>query len=406
MPDRLTRRRFLAGTAATAGLWATRHLPLLRADRTLPTAPVAVAKCPSYGPDLVPCLDRMFDQLGGLGRLVKGKTVAVKVNLTGIPTLRLGTLPAERAHWVHPRVIGAVAHLMDRAGARRIRVLECPWSSAAPLEETMIRAGWDPGEILGAAPRIELVNVNWLGDAKEYRRFEVPDGGLLFPSYLLHPAFHDCDTFVSLAKLKDHITTGITLSMKNCFGNLPTTVYGDHVPEDAPLAVPNSGRGAVFHNGSRQPPRIAAPEIDPGSPRHQGYRLPRVVVDVCSARPIDLAVIDGIETMGGAEGPWGGGEACQPGVLVAGTNGVNADAVAAAVMGYDPEAPGGIPPFRDCDNFLELAERKGLGSRDLEAIEVTGTPVREARFDFGPLIRSRTPHRQLSTYAPESTRQE
>jgi hypothetical protein len=159
----------------------------------------------------------------------------------------------------------------------------------------------------------------------------------------------------------------------------------------------------VFHNGLRQPPSIAAPEIDPASPRHQGYRLPRVVVDICSARPVNLAIIDGIETMAGSEGPWGGGEGCRPGVLVAGTNCVNTDTVAAAVMGYDPTAPGGTPPFRDCDNFLELAEHKGLGTRDLAAIEVTGTPVREARFDFGPFIRSRTRHRQLSDYTREES---
>ena len=399
MRQGFTRRRFLAGAAATGGLWAVGRVPLAGAA---PSAPVAVAKCDTYGPELVPTLERMFDQVGGLGRLVKGRTVAVKVNLTGLPTVRLGTLPAERAQWVHPRVIGAVAHLMERAGARRIRILESPWCSAAPLEETMVRAGWDPGEILGAARRVDLVNTNCLGNAKEYRRFEVPGGGLLFTSYLLHPAFHDCDAFVSLTKLKDHIAAGITLSMKNCFGNIPTTVYGDHVPEDAPLEVPNSGRGAVFHQGSRQPPSIAAPEIDPGSPRDQGYRIPRVVVDICSARPIDLAIIDGIETMGGSEGPWGGGEGCRPGVLVAGTNCVNTDAVAAAVMGYDPMAAAGTPPFRNCDNFLGLAEAKGLGTRDLDAIEVAGTPAREARFDFAPFVRSRTRHRQLSDYADEA----
>jgi uncharacterized protein (DUF362 family) len=399
MPQELTRRRFLTGAAAVGGLWAMDGVPLVGATSAAPSAPVALAKCGSYGPELLPALDRMFDQVGGLGRLVKGRTVAIKVNLTGLPTVRLGTLPAERAQWVHPRVIGAVAHLMDRAGARRIRILECPWPSAAPLEETMIRAGWDPGEILGAARTIDLLNVNWLGDAREYRRFEVPGGGLLFPSYLLHPAFHDCDTFVSLTKLKDHMAAGVTLSMKNCFGNLPTTVYGDHVPGDEPLAVPNSGRAAVFHQGSRQPPSIAAPEIDTSTPRHQGYRIPRVVVDICAARPIDLSLIDGIETMAGSEGPWGGGEGCRPGVLVAGTNCVNTDAVAAAVMGYDPMAPAGTPPFRDCDNTLELAEGLGLGSRDLEAIEVAGTPIGGARFDFAPFIRSRIPQRPLAEYA-------
>ena len=219
----------------------------------------------------------------------------------------------------------------------------------------------------------------------------MPGGGLLFPSYHLNHSFRDCDVFVSLTKLKDHTTAGVTLSMKNCFGNIPTTIYGDHTAKDAPDELPHSGRNRVFHDGARQPASLAAPEVDPASPRHEGYRIPRVVVDICAARPIDLAIIDGIESMGGTEGPWSGGEGCHPGVLVAGTNCVNTDAVATAVMGYDPMARAGESPFRTCDNFLELAEGVGLGTRDLKQIEVAGTPIREARFDFAPMIRSRFP---------------
>ncbi|HXY40426.1 MAG TPA: hypothetical protein VEQ10_12185, partial [Vicinamibacteria bacterium] len=89
------------------------------------------------------------------------------------------------------------------------------------------------------------------------------------------------------------------------------------------------------------------------------------------------------------EGPWGGGAPCHPGVLIAGTNCVNTDAVAAAVMGYDPMAAAGRSPFLDCDSFLELADSQGLGSRDLRRIEVAGTPVTKARFDFEPLRRRR-----------------
>ncbi len=388
MPLRLTRREFLAGSAAAAavaagGRWSSAASPT-------PT-PVSVARCDSYGPELVPTLDRMFDQIGGLGRLVKGKTVAIKINLTGSPTHRLRNHPHDLAHWTHPRVVGAVVHLMDRAGARRIRVLESPYGTKNPLEEYLFRAGLDPDLITGAGPRVELVNTNWLGEAKEYDRFDVPGGGLLFPSFLLNHAFTECDTFVSLTKLKDHSTTGITLSMKNCFGNIPTTVYGGDVPEDEPLEVSMSGRGQVFHRGSRQPCRIAAPEVDPSSPRHEGYRIPRVVVDICAARPLDLQIIDGISTMGGSEGPWGGGELCEPKVLVAGTNCVSTDAVAAAVMGYDPTATQGTLPFDLCDNHLDLAAKAGLGINDPDQVEVAGVPIREARFDFGPLVRSRYP---------------
>jgi uncharacterized protein (DUF362 family) len=396
----LSRRQFLVGSTAAAGLAAGRLVPFARAATSARTAPVSVARCDSYGPELVPTLERMFDQIGGLGSLVKGRTVAMKINLTGSPTHRLRDRPIELAQWVHPRVVGAVVHLMDRAGARRIRVLECPYGTTAPLEEYMYQAGWDPDVILGAGPRVELVNTNWLGYAKEYTRFDVPGGGLLFPSFLLNHSFAECDTFVSLTKLKDHSTTGITLSMKNCFGNIPTTVYGGDVPPDEPLEVSMSGRGEVFHQGSRQPASIAAPELDPTSPRHEGYRIPRVVVDICGARPIDLAIIDGISSMGGSEGPWAGGEGCEPRVLVAGTNCVNTDAVAAAVMGYDPMATQGTLPFDLCDNHLELAERVGLGSRDPSRIEVAGLTIDEARFDFGPMVRSRYP-RAVPPYPSE-----
>ncbi|MEI9974698.1 MAG: hypothetical protein WDO73_23200 [Ignavibacteriota bacterium] len=56
-----------------------------------PTAPVALAQCKTYEPaELTPALQKMFDQLGGLGKLVSGKTVAIKINLTGSPHVPAG----------------------------------------------------------------------------------------------------------------------------------------------------------------------------------------------------------------------------------------------------------------------------------------------------------------------------
>ena len=56
----------------------------------------------------------------------------------------------------------------------------------------------------------------------------------------------------------------------------------------------------------------------------------------------------------------------QPGVLLAGLNPVCTDAVATAVMGYDPRAARGTAPFRTCDNTLLLAEGHGVGTTELE----------------------------------------
>ncbi len=63
-------------------------------------------------------------------------------------------------------------------------------------------------------------------------------------------------------------------------------------------------------------------------------------------------------------------------------NCVCTDAVATAVMGFDPMADRGTPPFEKCDSTLHLAEGLGVGTRDLKRIEVVGTPIEKARYKF------------------------
>ena len=57
----MTRREWLSTAAAAASI---------KSLKAAPTSPVAVARCTTYGPQLVPVMARMFDQLGGLGSLV------------------------------------------------------------------------------------------------------------------------------------------------------------------------------------------------------------------------------------------------------------------------------------------------------------------------------------------------
>jgi uncharacterized protein (DUF362 family) len=355
-----------------------------RLRASAPTAPVALARCKSYGPEFLAAAEKMFDQLGGIGRIVKGKTVTIKVNLTGGENTRLDYLPMGRACWSHPRTVGAVIHLLDKAGARRIRVVEGAWVWPAPLEEFMYKAGWDPNLLLGAAPRVELVNTNMpYKGAKPYTRFTVPRTGHLFPAYDLSTAYAESDVLVSMAKLKEHATAGVTLSIKNLFGITPTTIYGNKVPLDEPAPVPYGGRQEIGHNGSRQPPRSSPPEKDPTTPRQAGYRIPRIIADLSAAITPGLEIIEGIETIAGSELPRPGTTvAVSPGILLAGTNPVSTDAVAMAVMGFDPMAERGTAPFETCDNTLRLAEDLGVGTRDLSRIEVVGAAIKDVAFKF------------------------
>ncbi len=381
MPN-LTRREWMGGVAGAIAL------PARMWSAQAPASPVAVAACRTYGAELTPALARLFDQLGGLGSLVNGKTVAVKINLTGTPDERLGYLPCGLTHWTNPSVIGSTVHLLGRAGARRIRLLESPWKSADPIEEIMLQAGWEPRDFLNAAPRVEFENTNFLGSGKQYSRFPTPHGGHVFRAFDLNHSYRDCDVFVSIAKMKEHLTAGVTLSMKNCFGITPCTIYGDGAGVDEPGLVPQGGRG-ILHSGSREPSKSAPSENDPKSPRDPGYRVPAIVADLVAARPIDLAIIDGIRTQtGGETAGVRGAVPVAPGVLLAGRNCVTTDAVAMAVMKFDPMADRGKTPFEHSDSTLRLAEELGVGTRDLSRIEVIGTPIERVRFDFRHPVRA------------------
>jgi len=333
----------------------------------------------------------MFDQLGGLDKLVRGKTVAIKLNLTGSPTDKLNAMSNQMTHWVHPQVIGSLVSLLGKSGATRIRLLESAPVGTKPLEEFMISAGWQPKDFAGAATRVEFENTNFLGSGKTYARFMVPGGGLMYAGYDLNHSYQDTDVFVSLAKLKEHRTAGVTLSMKNCFGITPCTIYSDEAPHDEPAIVP-VGYRAPMHSGSRVPPRSAPQPV--AKSEDPGFRVPRITADLVASRPIHLAVIDGIYTMTGGELPNQGKntihQAVHPGVLVAGMNCVCTDAVATAVMGLDPMADRGAPPFEKCDSTLRLAESLGVGTRDLKRIEVVGTPIERARYKFPTLTQLTT----------------
>ena len=325
----------------------------------------------------------MFDQIGGLERIVRNKTVTVKLNLTGSPALRFQGRPLGVTHYSHPKTVGAMAHLMGRAGARRIRFVESCWATAGPLEEYMLDSGWNVRSLANAAPNVEFENTNALGKGKRYARFKVPGGGYVFPAYDLNYAYDETDVFVSMAKLKDHATCGVTLAMKNIFGITPASIYGDDAGVDEPNESPGKGRVETCHLGKRQPAKSAPQELDRASSREPGYRMPRITAELAAARPIHIAFIDGVETIAGGEGPWIKGiRLVKPGVLFLGTNALTTDVVATAAMGYDPRAARGTSPFADCDNTLLLAEKLGVGTTDLNRIEIRGIPLTEATYRF------------------------
>jgi hypothetical protein len=126
MKTSFSRREFLAAASLAAGAVAA---PGVASVLKTPAARVAIGQCAEYNRHVTDTLAVMFDQLGGIAPLVRGKTVAIKLNMTGTAQMKLGNLSNQTTHWVHPQVIGSLVSLLGSGGARRIRLLE-----ACPLE--------------------------------------------------------------------------------------------------------------------------------------------------------------------------------------------------------------------------------------------------------------------------------
>jgi len=402
MREGMTRRDWLVLSGLAAGAMAARPAEGRQAVPAGPVEPVSVAQVRSYDEDLTARFRQMFDQIGGIDNQVKGKTVGIKVNLTGggrFPGYTVGD-----THWVHPHLVGAVVAAFGAIGAKRIRILEGAESRKPgyKLEDKLLSGGWDVTAIRNAAPLVEFEDTDKLGEGKQYSLLRVRSKPYVFPAFQLNHSYEDCDFFVSLGKMKNHEEMGITLCIKNLFGITPLGIYGD--------------REQVFHYGYKQAPAGAPVELDPKSNRYEGWRLPRVLVDILGARPVDLAIADGIVATVGGEGPWVlGSKPVHPGILVVGRNIVNTDTVAAATMGYNPRAGRHEPPYRvfknpkdhppdQChpvdetfqyaDNMMLLAEAAGLGSADLTKIDVRGVPIKEAMFDYEAFWKNQMPKEQ------------
>jgi uncharacterized protein (DUF362 family) len=110
--------------------------------------------------------------------------------------------------------------------------------------------------------------------------------------------------------------------------------------------------------------------------------VPRCAADLVAARPVHLAIIDGIESMTGGETAQLGNRHVRPRVLIAGLNPVCVDSVGMAIMGFDPMADRGTAPFETSDSTLRLAEELGVGTRDLKKFEVIGARIADLVLDY------------------------
>jgi len=179
--------------------------------------------------------------------------------------------------------------------------------------------------------RFDIVDLNF----DDVAEVAVPGGALAkfnpIGKYFVPRTVLSCDRLISVAAMKIN-PVGVSLSIKNYFGIGPGSRYG-------------FPKGKLHELG------------DPSE----------VMVDLFSFHPADYAIVGGCF---GVEGDKD--QNVHHNVIVAGANAVAVDAVAAAVMGFQP---------RDL-LFLRYAAKKGLGTYELDAICTCGNTIAEVQRKF------------------------
>jgi uncharacterized protein (DUF362 family) len=203
------------------------------------------------------------------------------------------------------------------------------------------------------------VNTVDLNNPAPYTGFisrDVGDKYFNYTSFTINQILADIDVYVSIPKLKHHYEAGFTGSLKNQIGIVPKQLY----------TLPgNTSYRAALHTKDGTAPI--------------NTHLPKSICDLNLARPVHLAVIDGVMNAHGAEGDWNPTWVeTADNILFAGKDPVATDSIAAYFMGNDPEAAQlELPALTGqdrgyCDNHMYMLHQKGIGTNQLSEIEVVG----------------------------------
>jgi uncharacterized protein (DUF362 family) len=287
-------------------------------------------------------VEKAIDLLGGINTVTHGKnSIMLKPNLVAeSPT-----------YTTKPAVIQALARLMKNAGKD---VLIGEGSAAAggfnfkdneqyrtrkqdildPMQKFIFdQLGYTE---LSHSMGIPLVNLH-SGDLVDVT---VPHA-LAFDKITLHKSLQDIDMLCSVPIMKTHVLATVTLGMKNLIGLYPGTVYYSVRSWLHDRAHEKKSPGVAFE-----------------------------IVDMVLANKLGLVVIDASMAMEG-NGPTGG-SLVKMDLIMAGTNPLATDMVAASIMGFEPTE---IPTFT-------WAIKSGMRPSDINEIEIRGETIKSVRRKF------------------------
>ena len=287
-------------------------------------------------------VEKAIDLLGGITRITRHKDrIMLKPNLVADSPV----------FTTKPTVIRALTKLMKKAG-KEVSIGEGSAAGSGynvkdnvlyhtrkqeipdPMQQHVFDAlGYTE---LAKSENVQLINLH-SGDLVDIR---VPKS-LAFESITLHKSLTDIDLLCSVPMMKTHSLATVTLGMKNLIGLYPGKIYC-------------SVRSCLHDQ--------AASAGSPG--------IAYEILDMVRANKLGLVVIDGSMAMEG-NGP-SEGTLRKTDLIIAGTNPLATDMVAANIMGFEPEE---IPTFMTAFSI-------GMNPTLLSDIEIRGESIGDVKHKF------------------------
>lgn len=298
---------------------------------------------------------------GGFAGLIRdGQTVVIKPNLVTPIDYTLPNwsgqplVPEVNGTTTDYRVTRAIVELVRQYNPRgKVYVME---GSSFPTRQCMRQLKYTPEFIPGVDEFIciEEDSGGWR-DYHSPRIVQVPvKDPLLQETVYMNKRYKNADVIISAPALKTHWTEVVSGSIKNVgIGATPATIYGGVQP------------GSVNRTGG----------LD-----HDKAQLDKWIHDWFMARPIQFAVIDGLQGIQNGPTPCFEMTRCtdirqdqmNSRLIIASRDCVAADTVESLIMQWDPAAVG----------YLGYLEKSGAGKCNVAKIRVVGKPVDEVRQDF------------------------
>jgi len=297
---------------------------------------VSIVKCDVSASDeeIAKSVSDAISLIGGCEQILKEKRkILVKPNI-GTDSVRL--YKGRQIDLTEPAIVESVISLIREYTDSEIMI-----GDGEPIELYQ-KLGYD--SMARKYKNVRLVDFN----SGPYVKIAVPEP-VMFKHYMLSYELKDVDMTVSISKMKAHHAQAATLCLKNLFGLAPKGVYG--------------GIRLYLHDGL--------------------VRLPRVLVDLGQIFKPCLCLIDGLVAADHQE--WGG-EPLEMNVILAGYNAIAIDAVGMKVMGLDPKSDYPDYPFFYHNNALNIANKIGLGTNELENIEILGSQIHEVERQFKVIL--------------------